>query len=199
MGAASDDLAFPSVNAAAESKRPWKARNIASVASELIISIDKYDLRYYNRTMSSQSPKIAVQIRRVINRAMLLEKRSTLNHEALRLYPSEIHLLQVINEGTDMSAGEMARKLGISNGAVSQTLNRLEIKGVIKKTKDPALKNRLSATLTEVGQTAIRQFEQGQEATMKAFSSYLSGLSEGERKVIEGLLSHLEVFLKNLG
>jgi DNA-binding MarR family transcriptional regulator len=93
----------------------------------------------------------------------------------------------------------MARKLGISNGAVSQTLNRLEKKGVIKKTKDPALKNRLSATLTEVGQTAIRQFEQGQEATMKAFSSYLSGLSEGERKVIEGFLCNLEVFLKNLG
>ncbi len=135
--------------------------------------------------MSSQSQKIAVQIRRVINRALLLEKRSIVNHEALRLYPSEIHLLQVINEGTDMSAGEMARKLGISNGAVSQTLNRLEKKGVIKKTKDPALKNRLSAILTEVGQTAIRQFEQGQEATMKAFSSYLSGLSEGTRKVIE--------------
>jgi DNA-binding MarR family transcriptional regulator len=149
--------------------------------------------------MSSQSKIIVVQIRRVINQAMLLEKRSILNHEALRLYPSEIHLLQVINEGTDMSAGEMARKLGISNGAVSQTLNRLEKKGVINKTKDPALKNRLSATLTEVGQTAIRQFEQGQEATMKAFSSYLSGLSEGERKVIEGFLCNLEVFLKNLG
>jgi DNA-binding MarR family transcriptional regulator len=112
---------------------------------------------------------------------------------------SEIHLLQVINEGEDLSAGEMARKLGISNGAVSQTLNRLEKKGVIKKTKAQALKNRLSATLTGVGQTAIRQFEQGQESTMKAFSSYLSGLSEGERKVIEGFLSRLEVFLKKPG
>jgi len=148
--------------------------------------------------MSSQSRKIAGQIRRVINRSMFLEKRTILHHEDLRLYPSEIHLMQVISEGADLSAGEMARKLGISNGAVSQTLNRLEKKGVIKKTKDQALKNRLSATLTEVGQTAIRQFEQGQESTMKTFSSYLSGLSEGERKVIEGFLSRLEKFLKSL-
>jgi len=122
-----------------------------------------------------------------------------LQHEDLRLYPSEIHLLQVIKEGEDLSAGEMARKLGISNGAVSQTLRRLEKKGVIKKTKEPALKNRLSATVTEAGQTAIRQFEQGQEATFKAFSNYLSGLSEKERTVIEGFLSRLEVFMKNLG
>lgn len=119
--------------------------------------------------------------------------------ETLRLYPSEIHLLQVINEGTDLSAGEMARKLGISNGAVSQTLNRLEKKGVIKKAKEPALKNRLSASLTELGQAAIRQFEQGQEDTMKDFSTYLAGLSEREREVVEGFLSHLEVFLKKLG
>jgi hypothetical protein len=33
---------------------------------------------------------------------------------------------------------------------------------------------------------------------MKAFSSYMGGLSNGERKVIEGFLSHLEEFLKRL-
>jgi DNA-binding MarR family transcriptional regulator len=149
--------------------------------------------------MSSQSRKIAGQIRRVINRSMFLEKRTILHLEDLRLYPSEIHLLQVIKEGADLSAGEMARKLGISNGAVSQTLNRLEKKGVIKKTKEPALKNKLTATLTDFGLAAIRQFEQGQEGTMKTFSSYLGELSQGERKVIEGFLSRLEVFLKELG
>ena len=148
--------------------------------------------------MSLQPERIAGQIRRVINRSMLLEKRNILKHGTLRLYPSEIHLLQVIKEGADLSAGEMARKLGISNGAVSQTLNRLEKKGVIKKTKDPALKNRLTAALTEFGQAAIRQFEQGQEGTMKTFFSYLAGLSDRERKVIEGFLSRLEMFLKRL-
>ncbi len=148
--------------------------------------------------MSSQWVKIAGQIRRVINRSMFLEKRTILHHEDLRLYPSEIHLLQVIKEGEDLSAGEMARKLGLSNGAVSQTLNRLEKKGVIKKSKDPALKNKVTATLNETGRGALKQFEEGQEATMKVFSSYLSGLSEKERRIIEGFLSRLEEFLKRL-
>jgi DNA-binding MarR family transcriptional regulator len=148
--------------------------------------------------MSSHTEQIAGQIQRVINRSMFLEKRTILRHEDLRLYPSEIHLLQVIREGRDLSAGEMARKLGISIGAVSQTLKRLDKKRMIRKTKNPALKNRLSATLTEAGQTAMGQFEQGQAAALKAFSKYLSGLSAEERKVIEGFLSRLEMFLKDL-
>jgi DNA-binding MarR family transcriptional regulator len=149
--------------------------------------------------MSSSTKKMAQQIRRVINRTMLLEKRSILQHEALRLYPSEIHLMQVINEESDLSAGELAKRLGITIGAVSQTLNRLEKKGMIKKTKEPALKNKLTATFTGSGKAAFRRFEYEQEAVLKAFSTYLDGLSDKERETIEGFLSQMEVFLKNLG
>jgi DNA-binding MarR family transcriptional regulator len=141
---------------------------------------------------------MAGQIRRVLNRSMVLEKRSMVYHEGLRLYPSEIHLLQVIREGGDPSAGEMAKRLGISNGAVSQTLKRLEKKGVIHKTKDPALKNKLTATLTGDGEGALRIFEAEREQAMKAFSNYLSGLSAREGRTIEGFLTRLEQFLAKL-
>ena len=87
--------------------------------------------------MHPEPRKLAGQIRRVTNRLIFLEKRSVFRHEGLRLHPSEIHLMQVIAEHPDLNAGEMAQKLGVSNGAVSQTLARLERKGVIKKAKDP--------------------------------------------------------------
>lgn len=86
------------------------------------------------------------------------------DHEGPRLYPSEIHLPQVIQEGADLSAGERAKRLGISKGAVSQTLKRLEKKGVIPKTKEPALRNKLTATLTGVGEADLRRFEAEQAA-----------------------------------
>jgi DNA-binding MarR family transcriptional regulator len=148
--------------------------------------------------MSAPTNKIGSSIRRVLNRAMVLEKKTLLDHGALRLYPSEIHLMQVIHEGTDLSAGEMARRLGVSNGAVSQTLNRLEKKGAIKKTKEPALKNKVTAELTETGEAAFRQFKERQESAMKTFSSYLAGLSDRERKVVEQFLARLEGFLIGL-
>ena len=149
--------------------------------------------------MSIPLPKLTGQIRRVINRSIFIEKRSVAELEHLRLFPSEIHLLQIIREGGDLSAGEMARRLGISNGAVSQTLKRLERKGVIRKNKIPALKNKLTVAVTSTGTDALRDFEKKQDKTMKAFSGYLTGLTEKEKMIIQEFLGRMEEFLQELG
>ncbi len=148
--------------------------------------------------MPQQPRNLANRIRRVINRLIFLEKRSVFQQRGLRLHPSEIHLMQVIKEQPDLNAGEMAQKLGVSNGAVSQTLARLERKGVITKAKDPALKNRVTAIFTASGSAAIKRFEEERASAMGSFSNYLAGLSERDKKVIEGFLSHIEEFLDEL-
>ncbi len=143
--------------------------------------------------------ELAGRIRRVANSLIFLEKRSVFQHEGLRLHPSEIHLMQVIKECPDLNASEMAQRLGVTNGAVSQTLARLERKGVIKKAKDPSLKNRVTATFTDTGRTAIQSFEGQRASSVELFSTYLAGLSETEREVIGGFLSRVEQFLEGLG
>jgi DNA-binding MarR family transcriptional regulator len=149
--------------------------------------------------MPTPSKKMAAQIRRVLTRTLRLEKRVIFRQETLKLYPSEIHLLQVIAEEAGLSAGAMAKRLGITVGAVSQTLHRLEQKGMIIKTKNPSLKNKLTATLTKSGQRAFRRFEEEQETSLKAFSSYLGSLTGKDRRIIEGFLTQMEEFLKSLG
>jgi DNA-binding MarR family transcriptional regulator len=148
--------------------------------------------------MPPQPISLAKRIRRVINRLIFLEKRSVLQQGGLRLHPSEIHLMQIIKEQPDLNAGEMAQRLGVSNGAVSQTLARLENKGVITKAKDPSLKNRVTAAFTAVGSAAIQRFEEERASVMGSFSNYLAGLSESESIVIEAFLSHIEDFLEEL-
>ena len=78
--------------------------------------------------------------------------------------------MQVISECQDLSAGEMAQKLGISNGAVSQTLARLERKGVITKFKDPTLKNRVTAAFTASGKEAMERFQAERASYGELFS-----------------------------
>jgi DNA-binding MarR family transcriptional regulator len=148
--------------------------------------------------MNPEPKKLATQIRRVINRLIFLEKRSVLRLGGLRLHPSEIHLMQVISEYPDSSAGEMAQRLGVSNGAVSQTLARLEKKGVIKKHKDTSLKNRVTAAFTSSGKEAMERFEEQQASSRESFSKYLTGLSKSEREVIGSFLSRIEEFVQRL-
>jgi DNA-binding MarR family transcriptional regulator len=106
--------------------------------------------------------------------------------------------MQVIIEYPDASAGEMAQRLGVSNGAVSQTLARLEKKGVIKKHKDPSLKNRVTAAFTASGKEAMERFESEQAPSRELFSYYLKGLSKTEREAIGSFLSHMEDFVQRL-
>lgn len=148
--------------------------------------------------MNSSSKNVAEQVRRVINRLIFLEKHSVFQQGPLRLYPSEIHLMQVINESPELNAGRIAQRLGITNGAVSQTLARLERKKVINKTKDPALKNELTVTFTASGKTAIQAFEKEQAAALHSFARYLSDLSTNDRIVIERFLAQMEELLKKL-
>ncbi len=141
---------------------------------------------------------MAGKIRRVINGFLFLEKRSVFRRGDLRLYPSEIHLMQVIRENPDLNAGQMAQRLGLTNGAVSQTLARLEKKGVLQRRKDPSLKNRLTAVFTPSGNRAIQGFEKKQAPAGETFSAYLAGLSDRERKTVDEFLSRLEMFLNRL-
>lgn len=151
-----------------------------------------------NELMNSEPKGIEPRVRRLLNRMIFLGKRTVFKRGTLHLYPSEIHLMQVIKEQPGVNAGAMARHLGVSNGAISQTLTRLEGKGVIRKAKDASLKNEVTATFTESGRTAMRRFEEEQAEAIKTFSSYLSSLSKNERKIIENFLSHMEELLTRL-
>lgn len=148
--------------------------------------------------MDDEPKGIDSLIRRLLNRMIFLDKRSVFCHGSLRLYPSEIHLMQVIKEGPGVNAGRIAQRLGVSNGAVSQTLARLERKGVINKTKDPSLKNELTVILTGAGKAALHGFEEEQAEAVHSFSAYLTSLSGNELKIIEAFLAHIEEFLKRL-
>jgi DNA-binding MarR family transcriptional regulator len=150
--------------------------------------------------MHPHSENLGERIHRVINRLIFLEKRSVFQLGGLKLHPSEIHLMLVIRRQPDLSAGEMAQRLGVSNGAVSQTLARLVKKGVITKAKDPSLKNRVTAIFTESGNMAIKRFEEERASASgaRSFANYLDSLTEEESEVIAGLVSHMEEFLEEL-
>jgi DNA-binding MarR family transcriptional regulator len=149
--------------------------------------------------MHSDLNVLAGLMRRLVNRLIFLEKRSVFRRGRLRLHPSEVHLMQLINEQPDLNASEMAQNLGVTNGAVSQTLARLERKGAIKKARDRFLKNRVIVFFTPLGEEAIQRFEEQQASSRESFAKYLAGLSTKEREVIGDFLSHAEEFFKRLG
>jgi len=71
----------------------------------------------------------------------------------LEISPADLHCLNVIqNEGLidvgGLTAGELARRVGVTTGAITGTLDRLESAGYAERRVDPADRRRIRLTVT---------------------------------------------------
>jgi DNA-binding MarR family transcriptional regulator len=148
--------------------------------------------------MQTLTEKIKRQIIQVINKIIFAEKKKIIRLEGVSLFPSEVHLMLLIKNDIDTNSTEIAKQLGLSKGAVSQTLTRLEKKGIIVKTKDPFNKNELTLTLTEFGRAAYKFCQSRQMAFIEAHNEYLTNLGTEEKEVILNFLIHMERSLDDI-
>lgn len=147
--------------------------------------------------MIKDSP-LSAQISRVINQLLFLEKRSVFTCRGITLHPSEIHVMGVLVEDAEANVTAIAEALGITKGAVSQTLSRLEKKGMITKTRDPLNKNELKVRFTPAGRRTIDAFAKVRADTDRRYDAYLSGLTDAERHTIRTFLTQVEQFITDL-
>ncbi|GGD49803.1 MarR family winged helix-turn-helix transcriptional regulator [Paenibacillus nasutitermitis] len=70
------------------------------------------------------------------------------------LYHSEIHTLNEIKEHEGIHITALAEHCGVTKGAVSQVLKKLEQKGLITKEKDIRNQSRIILKVTAKGETA---------------------------------------------
>jgi DNA-binding MarR family transcriptional regulator len=79
------------------------------------------------------------------------------------LYHSEILMLQCIDNNPCMHISGMARMLGITRGAASQTIKRLEQKKMIVKKSADGDSRKIVVHLTPVGKTAAENHRKAHE------------------------------------
>ena len=88
--------------------------------------------------------------------------------------------------------------MGITKGAASQTLARLQKKGLIGAESDPYNKNQLQMEPTRSGRAAMSAFQQRFQKEWRDLSDYLDKLNDREHRTVGGFLDELERFLKGM-
>lgn len=108
------------------------------------------------------------------------------------LYTAEIHVLSCIGGRRGLCASDVAREMGVTRGAVSQILKKLEKKGYLVKEADPGNKLRFLLGLSEKGIRAYRKHLE-YHRYLDAMIGELTGQSDGRsRDIIYDFLSSLE-------
>ncbi len=149
--------------------------------------------------MNGSSTELIEQVQRIGSGLDALKKGPIFQHAGVKLYSSEIHMMKAVASHPDLNASGIAKILGVTKGAVSQTLSKLEQKGVFGKENDPSYKNELSIWLTPFGNEALNEFHREFAGQWEEFGEFIDRLSSEEHRVISNFLARLEGFLRSLG
>ncbi len=112
------------------------------------------------------------------------------------LYRSQIHMIEVIGENDDVSVSDLAEIQGVTKGAASQNIKKLEEKELVIKVPDPANSSRLLVRLTAKGKIAYYAHEHWHETMDGGFKEYFTNLSHEKVAALDEVLTKIEAFLK---
>ena len=104
--------------------------------------------------------KISYSLLRVISKYAEIDKQTRYYGTDIPLFSAEINMLRIIKENEGIHITGIAEKLGVTKGAVSQIVNKLHKKGLIKKNTDLYNQSKLALTLTEKGEIAEANHEE---------------------------------------
>ncbi|MFW9820271.1 MAG: MarR family winged helix-turn-helix transcriptional regulator [Candidatus Thorarchaeota archaeon] len=138
------------------------------------------------------------KILETISKLTFLDRRRNITYKDIKLHPSEIHLLLFIYHIQDKNITQIADHLGLTKGAISQTLSRLNKKGIIVKETEPLQKNQLHIQFTEKGKILMDHVNKFRSFLETEFITYLESKSNKEKDLISEFLDTMvSVMYKN--
>jgi len=96
---------------------------------------------------------------RIINKFTSIEKKPRDFGTGDLLYPSEIHNIEIIGRNPGINVTNLAKKLGVTKGAVSQTVNKLERKNLVEKFRNSDNEKEVMLKLQKKGEIAFNGHE----------------------------------------
>ena len=102
----------------------------------------------------------------------------------VEIYRSEIHIINVIGYNDDIHISEIARKFGVTKGAISKTIKKLERKGLVEKRIDKTNNTRTLVRLTDKGMKAYYAHERYHNEYDRDMFSYLESLTDHELEIL---------------
>lgn len=143
-------------------------------------------MKFKNRT------KISYIFLRVVTKLSELDRKTRHYGTDQPLYEAEIHMIKSIRENEGIHVTGLADMLGVTKGAVSQIIMKLEHKGMIIKDTDPRNLSRLLLRLTSKGETAYLHHEKLHQEFDGLFNAALENATEENKAFLKSFLNILD-------
>ena len=135
------------------------------------------------------------KVQQVIEEYILLTEKIASNSNKpnkydtdIDIFRSEIHIISIIGLYKNIHISEIARKFGVTKGAISKAIKKLEKKGLVKKSIDKENNTRTLVELTAKGKIADKGHDNYHNKYDKIMFSFLNSLKEQELFVLQSFL-----------
>ena len=149
---------------------------------------DIYDSASYQpgRSIGAQLSRVKVEMLAAVDRELAQDKR---------LAPLEMSAAQWIiianlaaGPGEPKSAADLCKVISYDAGAMTRMLDRLEAKGLIRRTRSSEDRRLMKLELTEEGRAAYPRMR---EISMAIANRFLRGFTKAEARQLEGFLNRM--------
>jgi DNA-binding MarR family transcriptional regulator len=117
---------------------------------------------------------------KMVNKYNALEKVPVKFKKGHNLYHSERHMIDNIGENSEMNITEFAESLGVTKGAVSQVVSKLEKKGIVKRNKKSGNEKEVILSLTKEGSELYKMHKKVNEESLLPLYNKLKKHSDEE-------------------
>lgn len=131
----------------------------------------------------------------IFNRVLIVEENSLKMSQFSDVSLKEMHTIDIIGKKTDVTPTDIAKELLLTLGTVTTSLNKLEAKGYITRTRSSTDRRVVYIALTSKGRLLYRVHRQFHK---KMVLTILDGMSESEALALQNGLAKLHQFLEGL-
>lgn len=120
-----------------------------------------------------EAETVSFSLLKLIMRYIELDKQTHYFGTGTPIYNSEIHLISMIAKNPGIHIRGLAEQLGVTSASVSETISKLQKKGLVLKSTDKSNLSRLNLSLTAKGQLAHEAHMRYHEELIQIIASEL--------------------------
>jgi DNA-binding MarR family transcriptional regulator len=114
----------------------------------------------------------------------------------LRLSFPELSTLARISRGGSVMVTGLAAETGVTKGAVSLLVSKLEKKGLVRKTVNPDCRTKIAISLTDAGQHVADSMDRLHREKNAGILAFLGALDRPGAEAVEAFLDEMENWLE---
>ena len=146
----------------------------------------------------SRFPEADYYMMELFNRSLELSKKSYEYCPGVSLYPNEIHTVEYIAESSTTNMTDIANRMGITKGAVTKMVAKLEEQGLLVRYKYRPSQKEIYVHLTELGVRAYEGHKAYHAVMRQQLSSSFDGLDRDHQQTILDFLERYLAEMNNL-